>query len=41
MLAFTGDVGQALKNLYNQDFNSEAMIVLKARKVIRRDIWKQ
>lgn len=38
MLAFNDDVGQALKNLYDQDFDSEAMILLKATKIIRRDI---
>jgi len=38
MLAFNDHVGQALKNLYDQDFDSEAMILLKATKIIRRDI---
>lgn len=38
MFACTDDVAQALKNLYYQDFDSEAMILLKDRKIIRRDI---
>ena len=38
MFAFTGDAGQALKNLYDQDFDSEATVPLNARNIIRRDI---
>lgn len=35
MLDFNDHVGQALKNLYDQDFDGEAMILLKATKIIR------
>jgi hypothetical protein len=36
--AFNDDIGQALKNLYKQDYDSEAMTLLKAAKIIRQDI---
>lgn len=38
MLAFNDDIGQALKNLHEQDYDSEAMTLLKAAKIIRQDI---
>ena len=38
ILTFNDNEGQALKNLYDQDFNSETMILLRATKIIRRDI---
>lgn len=38
MLAFNDDIGQALKNLHEQDYDSEAMTILKAAKIIRQDI---
>ena len=38
MLAFNEDVEQALKNLYEQDFDSQAMILSQAAKIIRQDV---
>lgn len=38
MLAFNEDIGHALKNLYEQDFDSQAMILSQAAKIIRQDV---
>ena len=38
MLVFNKDEGQALKSVYEQDFDSEGMILLKASQIVRRDI---
>ena len=38
LLAFNDDVGSALKQVYENDFDDEAMILLRATNIIRRDI---
>ena len=38
MLAFNKDIGQALRNLYEQDFDSQAMILSQAAKIIHQDV---
>lgn len=39
LLAFDKDIGAALKQVCNQDFDSEALILAKAAKIVRRDIF--
>ena len=40
LLAFDQDIGAALKQACNEDFDSEALILAKASNIIRRDIFK-
>ena len=40
LLAFDKDVGSALKELISQDFDSDALVLGKTAKIIRRDIFK-
>lgn len=40
LLAYDQDIGAALKQACNEDFDSEALTLAKASKIIRRDVFK-
>lgn len=41
LLVFEDDIGLALKNIYKRDFDNEAMTLLRATTIIRRDIMNK
>ena len=41
LLAFDQDIGKALKQVCEQDFDSQALILAKAPKIVRHDIFAQ
>ena len=40
LLMFDKDIGLAIQKAYNGDFDSEAMHIARAVKIIRRDLFK-